>query len=526
MLMGHDVLMSLSFLSLLLHQYGGSMAWNSNNNNNNNNNNIIIIPMTMDMIDRREAWMAIVGTAISTPTATATTTGGWMASSLASTTPSSRIIPPTLDDPPPLLTVFSSTNDNNKNSQRPREILIRIPRVGYSLFKTPPEQAERCTLLALLAGVTHFDLATQYSNNTTAAVGCAIQRYLKEGRAGIRKYLAATEKEVLLELMDRTHQQQQTMMMKERGIGGNSRYEINSSSLSSQQQQQRRRRQGLFLHYKLANQEQSTDFQSVRQAVERALQLLQVDYLDMVSIHSPLTDTSRRIATYRSLLELQHPSSQQSSTQQLSSSSLSQKPPMVKSIGVCNYGLGPLQELLQAGLPPPIMNQLELSPFHRHDKVVDYCHDHGIVVGCAAWSRLSSADGPTEAWDVLAKLAESKGMTKAQVLVRWALQKGYVCVPRSASASKLERIAIAENSYGGVMNLPHQNNNNNKNNNRGDNNKNNNKKTTTVRRLSDSEMTILDGLNVNYPAGKLGRKDGWDDSDVTGPEWDPTDILV
>ena len=49
----------------------------------------------------------------------------------------------------------------------------------------------------------------------------------------------------------------------------------------------------------------------------------------------------------------------------------------------------------------------------------------------------------------MSQIARKKGMTKAQVMVRWSLQKGYICVPRSGSDYKIERAAIAENSYGG-----------------------------------------------------------------------------
>jgi diketogulonate reductase-like aldo/keto reductase len=147
------------------------------------------------------------------------------------------------------------------------------------------------------------------------------------------------------------------------------------------------------------------------------------------------------------------------------------------------------------------VNQLELSPFHAHKNVVDWCDKYGIAVSCGAWSKLSGASGPTEGWDVVTKLAQQKSMTKSQILVRWALQKGYICVPRSSSASKLERLAIAENSYGGV-NLNHGS-----------------------YTLSQDEMKILDDLDVSYKAGKLGRRDGWDDADVLGPDWDPTDYI-
>ena len=92
-------------------------------------------------------------------------------------------------------------------------------------------------------------------------------------------------------------------------------------------------------------------------------------------------------------------------------------------------------------------------------------------------------------------------MTKAQVLARWSLQKGYVCVPRSTAASKIERFAIGENSYGGI-----------------------NREGRSYL-LTDEEMGIIDSLNIDFKAGKLGRRDGWDDTDVKGADWDPTDFI-
>ena len=100
-------------------------------------------------------------------------------------------------------------------------------------------------------------------------------------------------------------------------------------------------------------------------------------------------------------------------------------------------------------------------------------------------------------------------MTKAQLLVRWSIQKGYVCVPRSGSGSKVERVAIAENSYGGVNPMQAEGN--------------DDSPSSFV--LTKDDMKILDGLDIGYKAGKLGRRDGWGDSDVTGDEWDPTDYV-
>jgi len=180
----------------------------------------------------------------------------------------------------------------------------------------------------------------------------------------------------------------------------------------------------------------------------------------------------------------------------------------VRSVGVCNYGVTPLQEIEElvggdnlANLPA--INQLELSPFNAHSDVVQYCDRNGIAVGCSAWSKLSGVDGLSEGWPALADLAKAKGVTKAQSLVRWSLQKGYVCVPRSGAGSKVERVAIAENSYGGVNPL-------------------NEDGLPFV--LRGEDIQILDGLDTGYKAGRLGRRDGWSDDDVAGPEWDPTDV--
>lgn len=83
---------------------------------------------------------------------------------------------------------------------------------------------------------------------------------------------------------------------------------------------------------------------------------------------------------------------------------------------------------------------------------------------------------------------------KAQVLVRWAFQHEYLSVPRSASTSKIERLAIAENSYEGVKHFL----------------------------LSQAEMEVLDALDEQLPVGRLGITDGWLATDIRDEYWDPT----
>jgi diketogulonate reductase-like aldo/keto reductase len=362
-------------------------------------------------------------------------------------------------DPPPLLRI----------GPKPQ---LPIPRVGYSLYKTPSEQVGRAVSLALRSGVRHFDVATQYGSNKEFAK--AVSTYL-DGDA--MKNLSDETPE-LLAVLDETRRQGEDHAAKI--LSSNSYIGMSSGGfpIPAGKLGRKARREGLFVSHKLSNAQQSTDPIAVRRAIKTEIAVLGVQYLDLVSIHSSLTDSTRRIETYKTLLELRDSG-------------------LVKGVGVCNYGVGALNEIETEGLEFPCINQLELSPFNPHGDVVKWCHDRGVAIGCAAWSKLSSADGPQDGWAVVGEIAKKKGKTRAQILVRWSLQNGYVCVPRSSPSSKLERVAIAENSYGGVSGFV----------------------------LTDEEMMQLDGLDVGFKAGKLGRRDGWSDGDVTGPEWDPTDFV-
>lgn len=374
------------------------------------------------------------------------------------------IIP--IKDPSPLLSIRGGIGGKST---------IKIPRVGYSFYKTAPDQAARCAALALRAGVRHFDVASSYGSNSQIAI--PLKKFLDIGMTGMDSFYK-DEKPEILQILDDTKKASDEHSVATVSSGIMSGLSPPPSGSAGR----KGRRDTLFISHKLSNAEQSSHRVDVKRAVKAQIAELGCTYLDMVSMHSPLTDKSRRMESYASLLELRDGG-------------------FVKSVGVCNYGVCHLEEIKDSGLDLPSVNQLELSPFNTHTDVISWCEENGVAVSCAAWSKLSGADGPADQWAVIADIAKNKGMTKAQVMVRWALQKGYICVPRSAAASKIERIAIAENSYGGV---------------------NSNNEGSFV--LSDEEMSTIEGLNIDYKAGKLGRRDGWTDEDVTGLDWDPTSI--
>ena len=234
----------------------------------------------------------------------------------------------------------------------------------------------------------------------------------------------------------------------------------------------------VYIAHKLSNTEQSRDKSEVYRTVIQQLNLFHRDSLDLVMIHSPLTDVERRLTTYDALIDLQQKG-------------------LVKAVGVCHYGIVPLNEIVENSLPPPSVIQQVLSPFNQRAEVQDWAVRHGSLLSCSAWSKLSSVQGPQQEWAIVADIAQKKNVTKQQILIRWALQKGFLCAPRSGSKFKIERQAIAENSW----------------------------KECSKIGLNAQEMGILDSLDVNLSTGRLGIVDGWEETEIVNEKWDPTLVI-
>ncbi|KAJ5134120.1 Aldo/keto reductase subgroup [Penicillium atrosanguineum] len=113
-----------------------------------------------------------------------------------------------------------------------------------------------------------------------------------------------------------------------------------------------------------------------------------------------------------------------------------------KSIGVSNYGVQHIEEMkAYAKIWPPHVNQLELHPWCQQRTIDAYCKQHGVVV--EAYSpivRNNKANEPT-----LVEIAKRYNQSTQQVLIRYALQKRWVPLPKSDTA---ERIAANADVFG------------------------------------------------------------------------------
>ncbi|PHH62138.1 hypothetical protein CDD81_7512 [Ophiocordyceps australis] len=109
-----------------------------------------------------------------------------------------------------------------------------------------------------------------------------------------------------------------------------------------------------------------------------------------------------------------------------------------KAIGVSNYHAEHIQEMkAYARVWPPQVNQIELHPWCQQRQLVKYCHDSGILV--EAYSPLSCGENLGD--KTLAAMATKHAKTPAQILIRYALQKGHVPLPKSGNVERIKQNA-------------------------------------------------------------------------------------
>lgn len=111
----------------------------------------------------------------------------------------------------------------------------------------------------------------------------------------------------------------------------------------------------------------------------------------------------------------------------------------IRAIGVSNFQIHHLQDLMQDAQVKPMVNQVEYHPRLTQVELKDFCEQHGIQL--EAWSPLMQGellDNP-----VLTEIAAAKGKSVAQVILRWDLQNGVVTIPKSTKEHRIiENAAI------------------------------------------------------------------------------------
>ena len=170
-------------------------------------------------------------------------------------------------------------------------------------------------------------------------------------------------------------------------------------------------REELFVTTKIWNDNQWWD--DLIPSFEKSLQKLQTEYVDLLLIHFPVTET--RQSAWRRMEEIARSG-------------------RAHAIGVSNYTVRHLEELLREGSVKPAVNQVELHVYLQQPNLVAYCRDHGITL--EAYSPLAHGHGLDEA--ALADIGRKYKKTPAQVMLRWCIEQGMVVLPKSVHAPRIQ----------------------------------------------------------------------------------------
>ena len=258
---------------------------------------------------------------------------------------------------------------------------IRIPMVGFGTYLIEDNEAESAVSKAVGIGYRHVDTAEGYGN--------------------------------------------------ERGVGAGLKTAMKGSGLS---------RDDIFITTKLypGNEDWGQPVKTYEQTINSlnaSLSELQLDYVDLYLIHAPFAKT-KRLEQWNALVELQRLGK-------------------TRAIGVSNFNKNHIEEIKSAGLPLPAVDQIELHPWSQKKQLVSYLAENHItiiayssLVPLSGWRQAPGHDS-AKTEDMKAEgayenspfreMAQKYGVSEAQILLRWGLQKGYCVLPKSTNENRMRQ---------------------------------------------------------------------------------------
>ena len=169
-------------------------------------------------------------------------------------------------------------------------------------------------------------------------------------------------------------------------------------------------------------------------SLDKSLRNLDLDFVDLYLIHSPHAK-NKRLDQWETLLSQQEQNK-------------------VKNIGVSNWGINHIEELIEKGYPLPAANQIEIHPWSQKSELVSYLKEKGIdiiayssLVPLSTWRHKGGENSlktdemykdSVDSGSPFKKLASQYEVTEAQVLLKWALQLGYAVLPKSIQIKRMQ----------------------------------------------------------------------------------------
>jgi alcohol dehydrogenase (NADP+) len=223
------------------------------------------------------------------------------------------------------------------------------------------------------------------------------------------------------------------------------------------------KREDLWITSKLWN--NAHGHENVIPAIKRTLKDLQTDYLDLWLIHWPVALKPdvlfpEKGEDFISLVD-------QPISDTWKGMEAAVKIGLTKHIGVSNFSVKKLKQLVSESEIKPEMNQIEMHPFLQHKEMLEYCKGENIHLTAFAplgskdredWLKRENEPGLME-HPVIMEIADKNWCTAAQILIKWAIQRGTSVIPKSVNPSRLKQnfdsvnIELSENDMAQIAEL-------------------------------------------------------------------------
>lgn len=159
----------------------------------------------------------------------------------------------------------------------------------------------------------------------------------------------------------------------------------------------------------------NTSHEGAKAAIDRSMENLGVDYLDLYLIHQAMGDY---IGAWRAMTE-------------------AYKEGRIRAIGVCNFYPHRLTDFCETVDELPAVNQVELHPFFQQENALSLMREYGVQP--MAWAPFAEGKHGIFTHPVLTKIGEKYGKGAGQVALRWNMQRGVVVIPKSTHRERMEQ---------------------------------------------------------------------------------------
>lgn len=149
-------------------------------------------------------------------------------------------------------------------------------------------------------------------------------------------------------------------------------------------------------------------------AVEKTLERLGTDYIDLLLIHQP---AGNYVAGYKQM-------------------EAAYKAGKVRAIGLSNFNLEQIKEILYVCEIKPAVLQTELHPYNQEPRLKAFLHENGIIP--QAWYPLGHGDKKLLQEPIFRELGQKYGKSAAQIILRWHIQDGNIVIPGSKNPEHIQ----------------------------------------------------------------------------------------